>query len=147
MVLRDADVIKGMSSQAIDEIGQMAEALGLQEGSMVFQQGDLADSFYVLEAGGLSMQVAGLNRAVYHVEQPGAIVGWSSMAGRDNYTASAECIRPTKLFRINCQKLDRLLSRHPADGMLFYKQLSKIVAQRMIVYYQSLVRMAERSGA
>ena len=145
MVLRDADVIKGMSSQAIDEIGGIAEALDLKAGNFVFKQGDLADSFYVLEEGGLNMNVTGLEHAVYKVLQPGAIVGWSSMAGRNTYTATAKCTRPTKLLKINCQKLDQLLAKYPADGMLFYKQLSKIVAQRMIVYYQTLVKAIDQT--
>lgn len=146
MVLKDAEVIAGMSQQAMDEVVKIAEPLSFEPGQSVITQGELADSLYILEEGSLTMRVSGLEHGIYQVSEQGAMLGWSSMAGRSAYTASAQCTTPVKVVKLSREKLDLVLSQYPADGMLFYKQLSRVVADRMIVYYHALVRAVDSGG-
>ena len=57
---------------------------------------------------------------------PGDIIGWSSLVENDTYTASAECLVPVKVLRIEKQRLDEILREDPASGMIFFKNLAAL---------------------
>jgi len=82
------------------------------------------------------LNIGDTGKKVYTVSKAGEAFGWSSVAGRDVYSASAECSEPATLLRIDRNKLGSLLEKYPDCGMLFYKKLSEILGERLIGCYQ-----------
>jgi CRP-like cAMP-binding protein len=97
----------------------------------------------MLQAGALNVKVAGARQTTHVAIRPGEAVGWSSLAGRETYTASVECAEPSKLVKINKDKLDQVLRRYPGAGLLFYKRLAGLVGDRLIKCYQVMVKLQE----
>jgi CRP-like cAMP-binding protein len=70
------------------------------------------------------------------VGNPGDAFGWSSLIERDNYTASAECLVPTRVTKIGKQKLASIFEHDPSSGLQFYRRLATLIAQRLTDTYR-----------
>ena len=146
MIIREMDLFDGAGDEGEDEIAAIMEGESYKAGDLIIQEGDPADTFYVLRTGALKVKVAGATRTTHVAIRPGEAVGWSSLAGRDLYTASVECAEPSRVWKINKDRLDQILRRHSAFGLLFYKRLAGLIGERLIRCYQELVELKEDRG-
>ena len=143
MIIREVDLFEGMSEEIEQELAKVMEGESYSSGEVIIKEGAAADNFYVLQTGALNVKVAGARQTTHVAIRPGEAVGWSSLAGRETYTASVECAEPSKLVKINKDKLDQVLRRYPGAGLLFYKRLAGLVGDRLIKCYQVMVKLQE----
>jgi CRP-like cAMP-binding protein len=136
MIINQGELFRGMTMVFMKEFMDSTTRESYKQGDFVFHEGDPADHFYTLLSGSVKLNVGETGQRVYMVSKPGEAFGWSSVAGRDIYSASAECMEPTTLLKIGRNKLGRLLEKYPDCGMLFYKKLSEILGKRLIGCYQ-----------
>jgi CRP-like cAMP-binding protein len=136
MIIREIDLFDNISEEVEDELVQIMEGKSYISGDVIIKEGDPADNFYLLQTGALNLKVAGAKQTTLVAIKPGEAVGWSSLAGRESYSATVECAEPSELIEINKEKLDQVLRRYPATGMLFYKRLAGVVGERAIHAYQ-----------
>jgi len=148
MILREIDLFQGLrlKEDVFDELVDIMESDAYETGQVIIKQGEPADYFYILEQGALELRVAGAKRTTHFIRRPGDMVGWSSVAGRETYTATAQCAEPCRLVRVHKETLDELFRKFPASGMLFYKRLSAMVGERLIQCHQMLIRCREEAG-
>lgn len=138
MILRDVELIKGMSQQSIDRIIDICSEETYKLGDVLFEQGDLAEQAFVLKQGAVQISVSELTRPPHLATEPGELVGWSALAGRDRYTATAHATENSVVIRVPRSKLEAVLGSMPADGMIFYRQLAGAVGQRLIKAYDAM---------
>ena len=138
MILRDVDLIKGMGSQTVEALVQVAEVVAFQRGAVVFKEGEAAEYFYVLEEGAVELRVTGVEKTPFVAHDSGQLIGWSSLVGRETYTATVHCILPSRFIRIAASRLRRILEDNPADGILFYRHLASVLGSRLLFCYQEL---------
>ena len=143
MIIREVDLFEGMSEEIEQELAKVMEGESYSSGEVIIKEGAAADNFYVLQTGALNVKVAGARQTTHVAIRPGEAVGWSSLAGRETYTASVECSEPSKLVKINKDKLDQVLRRYPGAGLLFYKRLAGLVGDRLIKCYEVMVKLQE----
>ncbi|MBE9522760.1 MAG: cyclic nucleotide-binding domain-containing protein [Proteobacteria bacterium] len=143
MIIREIDLFEGMSEEVEQELAKVMEGESYNSGEVIIKEGAAADNFYILQTGALNVKMAGAKQTTHVAIRPGEAVGWSSLAGRDTYTASVECAEPSKLVKINKDKLDQVLRRYPGAGLLFYKRLAGLVGDRLIKCYQVMVKLQE----
>ena len=146
MIIREMDLFDGASDEIEHELVKIMEDESYNAGDVIIKEGNQADNFYVLQTGALNVKIAGAKQTTQVAIRRGEAVGWSSLAGRDTYTASVECAEPSRLWKINKDKLDQILRRHSAFGLLFYKRLAGLVGERLIRCYQELVNLKEEHG-
>ncbi len=146
MIIREMDFFDGASDEVENEIADVMEDESYNAGDLIIQEGDPADNFYILRNGALNVKVAGATKTTHVAIRPGKAVGWSSLAGRDVYTVSVLCAEPSRVWKINKDKLDRILRRCSAFGLLFYKRLAGLIGERFIRCYQELVKLKEEHG-
>jgi CRP-like cAMP-binding protein len=84
------------------------------------------------------LSVGGGSQVVYDIGQNGEAFGWSSLIGRDVYSASAECVAPTKLLVADRIKLGKVLNDDPANGLIFVKQLAATLGNRLMETYKKI---------
>jgi CRP-like cAMP-binding protein len=143
MIIREMDLFEGASDEIEHELVKIMEDESYHAGDVIINEGDPADNFYVLQTGALNVKVAGATQTTQVAIRRGEAVGWSSLAGRDTYTASVECAEPSRVWKINKDKLDQILRRHSTFGLLFYKRLAGLVGERLIRCYQELAKLKE----
>ena len=139
MFIQEADLFKDMSKEFMNELVTIMVEKSYGEGEFLFQEGDPASYFYVLEEGRIRLSIGERGHIVYSISDPGGAFGWSSLVGLDRYTASAECVVPSTLIKIEKERLNKMFEKHLADGVIFYKHLAGVVGQRLINSYNSLL--------
>ena len=143
MIIREMDLFDGASDEIEDELVKIMEDGSFNAGDVIIKEGDPADNFYVLQTGAFNVKVAGATQTTQVAIRRGEAVRWSSLAGRDTYSASVECAEASRVWKINKDKLDQILRRHSAFGLLFYKRLAGLVGERLIRCYQEMVKLKE----
>jgi len=145
MFIKEIDLFKGMGVEIIDEIFKISAIESHSIGDILFKQGDPAHTFYLLEQGEVKLSIGGEGRISFTMS-PGDAFGWSSLAGRDMYTATAECRLPSKLIKIETEKLDKIFEKYPTTGLIFFKRLSGIIGERLTRTYNTILSAYKGEG-
>jgi CRP-like cAMP-binding protein len=135
MYLKQKDIFWEMNKDFVKEIMDMAVTETHKEGEWLFREGDPAGSFYILLKGRIKLSLGETGHIVYVVSNAGEAFGWSSLIGRDSFTASAECMAESKLLKWDKDRLQTVLEKDPANSLLFYKRLAELLGNRLLQSY------------
>ena len=138
MFIQEAELFKGIASHIIDEIADIAVEEVLPAGHRVFENGDFADSLYVLEEGAIDIVIEGKRRMSFSVNQQADVFGWSALVEPRRYKANAECAKESHVIKIDGDRLMRVFERHPSEGLSVMKRLTGVVASRLVKSYQDI---------
>jgi CRP-like cAMP-binding protein len=115
MYLKQKDIFWAMSKDFVKEIMGISVTESRKQGELLFREGDPANAFYVLLKGRVKLSLGETGQVVYIVSNAGEAFGWSSLIGRQNFSASAGCMAPTKLLKFDKEKLQKILGKDPAN--------------------------------
>lgn len=139
MFIQQADLFKEVSRETMNEISTIMVEQSFDRGAIVFEEGDPADHFFILKEGRVRLAIGKQAEIDYPVSTPGEAFGWSSLVGREAYTAQAECESACKLIKIEGESLNRIFRKDPASGMAFFRRLAGAIGQRLIHTYNAFV--------
>ena len=134
-----------MREETRREILERAREESYAPGDFLFRQGEPARNFYILREGRVRLSVGVQGLLAYVASDPGDIIGWSSLVENDTYTASAECLVPVKVSKIEKSQLDEILLEDPVSGMIFFKNLAALIGRRLVKSYQAT--LPSRNGS
>jgi CRP-like cAMP-binding protein len=146
MFLKESDLFKGLSQQFINEIGNIMVEESYNKGDFVIKEGAPAERFFILQKGEVRLSVGEKGQISLMICNWGEAFGWSSFVDRSTYTSSAECLAPTKLIRIEKEKLEKIFEKDLASGVIFYKRLAGIIGERLINSYRKLLSAYKEGG-
>jgi CRP-like cAMP-binding protein len=135
MYLNQKDIFWAMRKELVKEIMDIAVSESYQQGEWLFHGGDPANAFYILLKGRVKLILGETGHVVYIVSNAGEAFGWSSLIGRDSFSASAECMAQTKLLKIDKNKLENILEKDPANSFILFKRLAEILGNRLLRSY------------
>jgi CRP-like cAMP-binding protein len=138
MYIKQSDLLSGTSMDFVKKFMDICRMVSHEKGDILFHENDEARHFYILLNGRVKLSVGGGGQVVYDVGQNGEAFGWSSLIGRDVYSASAECVEPTKLLVADRKKLGKILEDDPASGLIFLKQLAATLGNRLMETYKMI---------
>ena len=138
MYLKSADLFSGMGKEFVTEAMDISTKLSRAEGDYLFQLNEPAVHFYILLKGKVKLSLGKTGPVVYVAKHPSEIIGWSTIIGRDFYSASAECMLPTDLLRFDRQGFLNLLENNPTHEALLFKRLAEMLGNRLIELYPNI---------
>ena len=116
----------------------ISDKISLDKGATLFDTGDPADHFYVLIKGSIELCLGETGPVVYTATHPGEVIGWSSLVGRNAFSASARCREPVKLLKFDRDSFLELLHKNPANEALVFKRLAEMLGNRLLELYPSI---------
>jgi CRP-like cAMP-binding protein len=134
-MLDQGDLLSGMGMLFIKDFMDLAIKTSYGKGDFLFHEGDPAEYFYTLILGKIDLSIRKARQNVYTVCNPGEVFGWSSIVGRETYSASAEVLEPSTLLKIDKDKFMKLMDEHPNCAIIFFKNLSKTLGNRLLKSY------------
>ena len=143
MYFEQADLLRGMSRDFVKEFMDHTVKKSYKKGYVLFQEGKRARYFYILLTGCVKLSIGETGHTVYTVDHPGEAFGWSSLVGRDTYSAWAECTESTKLLKINVKSLHKILEKDPASGLLFFRHLAGTLGNRLLQTYKMITGISQ----
>ena len=138
MYIKMSDFFIGMGRDFTMEVLDVAAKLAQQEGDVLFQEGEPARHFYVLLKGRVKLSLGDSGPVVYMVRQPGEIIGWSGLIGRDIYSASGECMEATNLLKFDREVFLKILHKYPENEALLFKRLAEMLGKRLLELYPTI---------
>ena len=139
MFIQEADLFRGINRRIVDEIARVSVEEDYKEGDFIIREGQPAGNFLILEEGKVRLSVGTKSIINTMLSNPGEAFGWSSLVDRDTYTASAECLEPCRIIKIEKEKLLEVLEKNPASGLLFFRRLSGIIGSRLVKVHHTLL--------
>ena len=138
MYLKQGDLFWGMDKDFVKEAMDMSTKQSFEEGQTVFREGDPAESFYILIKGRIKLTLGQKSREVYVAYQPGEIIGWSSLIGRETLSATAGCLEATTVGKLDRQKFIDILGRYPTAGAALFQRVATMLGNRLVHLYPSI---------
>ena len=138
MYIKMSDFFMDMGKKFTMEVLDIAEKLSHKEGDLLFHAGDQANHFYVLLTGRVKLSLGDTGPVVYMARQPGEIIGWSGLIGRDNYSASGECMDATNLLKFDRNNFLKVLKKYPRNEALLFKRLAQMLGNRLLELYPAI---------
>jgi CRP-like cAMP-binding protein len=130
-------LFEGMSEGTRKKVLESALEETHAQGDLLFHQDDPARHFYILSEGRVRISVGSQGLLAHVASDPGDVIGWSSLVGNATYTASAECLGPVKVSKIEKSQLDQILHDDPVSGMTFFKHLAALIGLRLVDSYRA----------
>jgi len=143
MYIRQSDLLLGTSMDFVRKIMEVSRMISHEKGEILFRENDPAQFFFILLNGRVKLSIGGGNRGIYDIGKNGEAFGWSSLIGRDTYSASAECIEQTKLLVMDCEKLGKILEEDPSNGIIFFKHLAATLGNRLLETYKLIPPLSD----
>ena len=136
MYINQSDLFWGLSQNFVQEVMNIAEKESLEEGDVLFNDGESPDHLFILIKGVIKLVLGETGKLVYTGNRVGEAFGWSSLIGGEVYTATAICAEPSVVLKIERKKLMKILERDTASGYLFFKQLAAALGSRLMQMYK-----------
>ncbi len=138
MFIREVELFRGIPSHIIDEIAASAVEEVYPAGHVVFKRGEFADVLYILEEGAIDLVIQGKESITFPLNRSGYIFGWSSLVEPNRYTAMAECMKESKVIKLDGDRLMRIFEKHPLEGLTIMKRLAGVIGSRLDAIYQKI---------
>ena len=138
MYVKQGDLFWEMSNELVKEIMGISAKLTPVENEVLFHRGDPADNFFILIKGRVMLSLDEAGPSVYIARHPGEIIGWSSLIGRDSYSASAKTLEPGVLTRIDSARFLEILKKDPVSEANIFKRLVEMLGNRLVGIYPSV---------
>ena len=135
MYLQQKDIFEAMPKDFVKEIMDISVTESHQQGEVLFRDGERAEAFYVLLQGRVKLSLGETGQIVYVVSNAGEAFGWSSLIGRERFSATAECMATAKLLRFDHVKLQKILEKNPAHGLILFQRLAELLGNRLVQSY------------
>ena len=116
-------------------------------GTLLFDQGNLADYLYLVAVGEVSVRYKpddGPEIMVSRVK-PGGVVGWSAALGNRYYTSGAICTTYSQLLRIRGKDLRDLCTRYPETGKIVLERLALVIAERLKNTHEEVMALLKKA--
>jgi CRP-like cAMP-binding protein len=103
---------RGLSEKTLSQIALSAHVLDLPDRSIIYEEGDIADSLYLIYSGKVEFTRKRLgfgDSVVVSLRQPGHFFGETSLIDRGNRPVRATTVGPCRLIRITADTFDWVL--------------------------------------
>jgi len=137
MFIKEADLFHGVGVQTVGEIAMESTEKTYGSGEAVFNEGDPADAFYVLVEGAVEISIGEKGAINFMVGRPGEVFGWAALVDPYVRTGTARCTAETRVLRVPKDGMERVMRRHPEEGLRIMRHLTSILAQRLRFAYQA----------
>lgn len=143
MYIQQSDLFWGMNRDFVKQIMGFAEKESYEAKAFLFHAGDPAAYFYILIKGRVKLVIGDAGPVVYIVDHAGEAFGWSSLIGRDVYSASGQCLEPTTLQKFDRRKVQMIIEKDPTNGLIFFKRLAALIGNRLLWSYKMITATAQ----
>jgi CRP-like cAMP-binding protein len=135
MYIQQADLTRGIGRDFVKTLTAISAKEAHEQGTILFRKGDPANYAYLLLMGRVHLKMGETGHVVHIVSRPGETFGWSSLAGRDVFSSTAECVTQTNVRKLHRDDLKKLLEKDPANGLIFFQRLAGMLGERLLESY------------
>jgi CRP-like cAMP-binding protein len=131
--LREIRFLHDIGPMRLEQIARIARFRDVNEGELVFRQGDIAQHVYLVAFGNVSLEICAAGTGCKQILTlgPGELLGWSSVLEQSCYTARARALQTTRLVEINVAQLLTMCNHDPQFGYELMRRTALALAKRL----------------
>jgi CRP/FNR family cyclic AMP-dependent transcriptional regulator len=124
---------RGMPAAIVARLADCAERVTVDKGEQMLTEGELADSFYVIQHGRVAVGIHTPNQglAVIQTVQGGDVLGWSWLFPPHRWRFDAVALRQVQAIKINVQSLRPYLEEHPRAALDLASVVAGVMEDRL----------------
>ncbi len=132
-LLEQHDFLAGLPDEAIELLAGVGEPVSFGAGSLLFREGDPADTAYLVTRGGVAVEVHAPNRGAVVVDTitAGHVLGLSWAAPPFRYQFDARAVDDVEVVAVDTARLRVALAEDPVLGFLFLDRLAAVMLGRL----------------
>jgi len=133
-LLRKADLFQGLGQGQLEEIGKIAKTTKHEAGDVLFKEGSLGDSLYIVKRGTVRIDLklaAKSDCTTVHRLRSSQILGELSLVDSRRRSATATCESQCEVVSLDCSRLLELFEQDKSIGYTVILNLVRIVASRL----------------
>jgi len=133
--LSAAELLAGISAPTLQALTELAKKEQFEAGRALYDVGDSADDFFILETGRVEFLIGRDERVspAGFMLRKGEVFGWAALLdNQPRRIARATCLEPSQILRINGKAALRVLESDPASGYLVMRRLSALIARYLV---------------
>lgn len=130
--LNVGELFAGIPEGTLTQINALARREEYPQGGTLYEVGDPADDFYVLESGRVEFLIGRdeRTRPAGFMLRKGEVFGWAALLeSQPVRIAKATCLERSTLLRINGKRVLNVLEADPASGYVVMRRLSSLIAR------------------
>lgn len=129
-----SDFLRGMPSELVVRLGQLAHARAYQAGEALFAEGSTHPEFHVIVEGDvrLDMLVPRRGRVPILSAGPGDVLAWSALVGNSVMTSTAVALQDVRTVAFRKDQLLSLCESEPEIGYHVMRQLASALSRRLL---------------
>ena len=142
--------VKGMTPAHLQILTECAMFAQFETGQMVFHQGEIANRFYLIQHGKVSIETDGGEQGVVTVQTLGAgdVLGWSWLFAPYYWHFNACALEPTQAIFFYGTRLRERCEADRKFGYELMRRVTSIVIQRLrVTLNQTLTLASSRQNA
>jgi CRP-like cAMP-binding protein len=125
-------LFKGLTSDDLQKISEITEDVTFQAGQLIFTEGSIGDSLFVLNSGSVRVLKKG-NTGDEEVASltSGQHFGEMALIDEGPRSATIEATEPTKLIQIKRENMENLLAKDPDLAHRLYRTMARYLCFRL----------------
>lgn len=130
--LNVGELFSGIASNTLSAINALAQREEFPQGGTLYDVGDPAEDFFVLESGRVEFLIGRDDRTspAGFMLRKGEVFGWAALLdSQPSRIAKATCLEHSTLLRINGREALKVLESDPASGYIVMRRLSSLIAR------------------
>ena len=131
--IREHPFFAGFPEQFLPTLASCAMPVEFHKGQSIFSVGDLANRFYLIEAGKIELQAEGLEGQMITLQtlSAGNVLGWSWLFPPHYWRFSATAIEPVQAIFLYGTRLREFGEADPKFGYPLMKRVAQILVDRL----------------
>ena len=133
-LVKESQVFAGLSTEEVQKVLSIAAESLYKKGDVIFHEHSFGEELVVLLEGKVSiklMVVSDKEHMPIYIVQPGEVFGELSVIDSGPRSATAVCEEDAVVKVIKKRELDALIEKDSRLGMLIYRNIAKIVCERI----------------
>ena len=145
--LRRFPLFAHQSEYMLKEIAMISEEIELEPDKWLFHEKEEASKLCLVLEGGIALTMylylngRGQNISTTTPLRQGEVLGWSAVVKPYIYTLGAQAVEKSRVISIDAAPLRTLLDDNPGHGYHFIKNISEIIAERLLYKYIQMLSM------
>lgn len=131
--LRDLSFFRDLSPRQLAEIDPASTEVTFRAGEFVFRENDYAQSFYIVTAGAVSLEifVPGKGAVTVATVHEGEALGWSWLFAPYHRSCDARALQPTNAIAFDAPCLRSICEADHGLGYALVCRIAHTIAQRL----------------
>ena len=133
-ILEELHFSAALPAEMLEQIAAASSLRTVPIGEIVFREGSISDSLYLVSHGRLALEINVPKRGAVRILTVGAgeLAGWSALIGERKMTTSAIAVAESDLVVTSAKKLHKLCEANSEFGYLLMHRMAKAVSNRLV---------------